>query len=118
MDPAIFYPDSNVNGDLARSLCAACPVATQCREAGQYEEYGIWGGIDATTRRRARRPPEPAPTSTNPRCGTLAGYARHSRRYEQACRACLDAKSAYTMERARARRASTAVPQSASKVAS
>jgi|18_taG_2_1085343.scaffolds.fasta_scaffold296250_2 hypothetical protein len=30
--------------DLALSFCVRCPVAEACGEAGEGEQYGVWGG--------------------------------------------------------------------------
>lgn len=39
----------------ARALCAGCPVAEPCREAGMGEKFGLWGGLAEHERRTARR---------------------------------------------------------------
>lgn len=36
--------------EIARRLCTGCPVINQCREAGQGERFGVWGGRDRTPR--------------------------------------------------------------------
>lgn len=38
---------------LAKSVCAKCPVITECRTLGMEEEEGIWGGT-LPDERRAR----------------------------------------------------------------
>lgn len=39
---------------MARKVCAACPVATTCREfARTHHEYGLWGGESEDQRHRA-----------------------------------------------------------------
>ncbi len=40
---------------LAKAICAACPAAEQCRDAGQVEQYGIWGGEGTRARERRRK---------------------------------------------------------------
>lgn len=30
--------------ELGKLVCEHCPVQDECREAGAYEEYGMWGG--------------------------------------------------------------------------
>lgn len=42
---------------LARRLCRACPVATDCLEYAlrHDERYGIWGGLDPVERAALRR---------------------------------------------------------------
>jgi WhiB family redox-sensing transcriptional regulator len=39
----------------AKAICATCPVIKECAAYGQNEQYGIWGGTTAKSRRRARR---------------------------------------------------------------
>jgi WhiB family redox-sensing transcriptional regulator len=38
---------------LAKKLCASCPVREDCLEAalGRHESYGIWGGLNELERR-------------------------------------------------------------------
>ena len=40
----------------AARLCADCPAITECREAGQAEGFGIWGGIDRTPTKTSAQP--------------------------------------------------------------
>jgi len=57
-DPAIFYPDSSDFGTLKAALkyCASCPVVEPCAAYGvRFEVYGVWGGMSARQRERARR---------------------------------------------------------------
>jgi hypothetical protein len=37
--------------DIARTYCARCPVAAECRDAGAHEHYGMWGGLTPAERR-------------------------------------------------------------------
>jgi WhiB family redox-sensing transcriptional regulator len=40
----------------AKKICMSCPVKTQClAHAMRHDEYGVWGGLTANERRRARR---------------------------------------------------------------
>lgn len=48
-----FFEDHGHNV-AAKSVCQGCPVIMQCRVAGMLEEYGVFGGLDATDRRRIR----------------------------------------------------------------
>ncbi len=47
MDPDVFFPAFGNGGHEAKQVCARCPVATQCAEAGASEEFGVWGGQSA-----------------------------------------------------------------------
>jgi hypothetical protein len=52
MDTNIFFPERGdmVTLDKALEICNQCKVKTQCREYGEPERVGVWGG--ASTRRR------------------------------------------------------------------
>ena len=39
----------------AKAVCAACPVRQACAEAGLYERFGVWGGLDEDECRALRR---------------------------------------------------------------
>lgn len=40
--------------EQAKAICATCPVIEECREYGQGERYGVWGGL--TPKERGHRP--------------------------------------------------------------
>lgn len=46
VDPDSMFPDpSDRDGILrARAVCNRCKVGTDCEEAAQDEEYGVWNG--------------------------------------------------------------------------
>jgi len=107
-----FYPEgAEINPD-ALYLCETCPVRNECRDYGVvYEEWGIWGGLTASQRRRVRKEhnillsqsvkPRKAPYHDN--CGTNAGYHNLYRHYERfpneeriRCQYCYLAHSEYT----------------------
>ncbi|MBZ2197254.1 WhiB family transcriptional regulator [Ruania sp. N2-46] len=49
----LWFPERGEGGiDAAVAICRTCPVMEQCREAGQGERFGIWGGITANARTR------------------------------------------------------------------
>ncbi len=50
MDPAIFFPDLGNHNHAAKRVCAGCPVATRCAQAGATEEFGVWGGLNPAER--------------------------------------------------------------------
>ncbi len=57
-DPALFYPERGVQPEetaRAKRICAGCPVAGECEEAGMSEKHGIWGGLVVTDRNELRR---------------------------------------------------------------
>ena len=86
VDPEIFFPEDGVskligwsNDNLpgrvlqAKALCESCPVMDECREYGLDEEYGIWGGLTSTERRKLGRgqgrvtlPPATSPSTELP----------------------------------------------------
>lgn len=56
MDTNIFFPERGDNAavELAKSVCNQCAVRDQCREYGDMERYGFWGGVSVRKRSRAR----------------------------------------------------------------
>ena len=57
LDPDIFYPVSEDDGDEARAICASCSVREACLEyaLAARERDGIWGGASERERRRMIR---------------------------------------------------------------
>lgn len=47
---------------VAARACADCPVLTACAAVGEFEDSGVWGGLDReqTEQRRRRSRPRPA----------------------------------------------------------
>ncbi len=98
-----FYPPEGQSATAeARAACAACPVRGECLEhAVAHEDHGYWAGTSARERRRMRRergvkldtPALPA-TLIAAGHGTVAGYERHRRIGEEACRSCRAANAA------------------------
>lgn len=56
-DPAVFFPSDGVGVEVARRICAECPVQAECLEyALSFRiEHGIWGGASERERRRILR---------------------------------------------------------------
>ncbi|MFE9500826.1 WhiB family transcriptional regulator [Streptomyces collinus] len=60
VDPAIFYPPNRKGApgfdriNAAKKICHMCTVSEQCLAVAlkQDEQYGIWGGLTASERRR------------------------------------------------------------------
>jgi len=54
----LFFPDDDnydtPNTNIARMLCARCPIRLECRMKGDKEDWGIWGGLTPDERKRAR----------------------------------------------------------------
>jgi WhiB family redox-sensing transcriptional regulator len=65
--PARFFPSDGVGVEIARRICATCPVKERCLEYAltQRIDHGVWGGCSERERRRIlkRRPPAPAATA-------------------------------------------------------
>lgn len=38
--------------EIAKMVCEQCPVQDQCRELGEEEEFGVWGGWSPKDRKR------------------------------------------------------------------
>ena len=74
--PSTFFPSDGVGVDIARRICADCPVQSPCLEYAleNHIDHGVWGGCSERERRRilkrrratatseAQPTPEPAPT--------------------------------------------------------
>jgi WhiB family redox-sensing transcriptional regulator len=65
--PTTFFPSDGVGVEVARRICAACPVQEQCLEYALVEriDHGVWGGTSERERRRIlkqRRREAPAAT--------------------------------------------------------
>ena len=45
-DPELFFSEKQAEVDIAKSLCGACPVRSQCLDAAlsRQEPCGVWGG--------------------------------------------------------------------------
>jgi len=109
-----FYPEGPEVVPEALFLCENCPVKDECRDYGVvYEEWGIWGGLTASQRRRVRKEfgillsqsvtLRKAPYHAN--CGTNAGYHGLMRYYDShpydkkiKCDYCLLAHKEYNRE--------------------
>ena len=57
LDPDIFYPLDDDEGDEAKVVCDVCPVREACLEhaLGYREKEGVWGGATERERRRIIR---------------------------------------------------------------
>lgn len=53
-DPELFFPTDAFGADVARQICAMCPVRAECLEyaLSTNQWYGVWAG--KTTRERAK----------------------------------------------------------------
>lgn len=53
----LWFPDKSERHvvDRAKKICATCPVAAMCLEAGIDEQYGVWGGTSPEERKKLRR---------------------------------------------------------------
>ena len=52
--PSLFFPSDGVGVEIARRICAQCPVKETCREYALAEriDHGVWGGCSERERRR------------------------------------------------------------------
>ncbi|MEY2462787.1 MAG: WhiB family transcriptional regulator, redox-sensing transcriptional regulator [Acidimicrobiaceae bacterium] len=67
--PSTFFPSDGVGVDVARRICADCPVKSPCLEYAleNHIDHGVWGGCSERERRRIlkrRRTIERTPTPT------------------------------------------------------
>ncbi len=52
--PAVFFPSDGVGVEIAKKICATCPVQERCLEyaLAQRIDHGVWGGASERQRRR------------------------------------------------------------------
>lgn len=52
--PARFFPSDGVGVEVARRICATCPVKEACLEHALVNriDHGVWGGASERERRR------------------------------------------------------------------
>lgn len=52
--PTRFFPSDGVGVDVARRICATCPVQSPCLEYALVNriDHGVWGGASERERRR------------------------------------------------------------------
>jgi WhiB family redox-sensing transcriptional regulator len=55
--PAVFFPNDGVGVEVARRICADCPVKSPCLEYALRSriDHGVWGGTSERERRRIAR---------------------------------------------------------------
>ena len=55
--PSVFFPSDGVGVEVARKLCATCPVKEPCLEYALRNriDHGVWGGTSERERRRILR---------------------------------------------------------------
>jgi WhiB family redox-sensing transcriptional regulator len=62
-DTSLWFPERGDpdNGRIAKKICGSCPVSAECLadalSFGAQGTLGIWGGLSAPQRRRARPTP-------------------------------------------------------------
>lgn len=55
--PATFFPSDGVGVEVARRICATCPMQSPCLEYALRNkiDHGVWGGASERERRRIAR---------------------------------------------------------------
>jgi WhiB family redox-sensing transcriptional regulator len=55
--PSLFFPNDGVGVEIARRVCAECPVRSPCLEyaLANHIDHGVWGGASERERRRIAR---------------------------------------------------------------
>ena len=55
--PSMFFPSDGVGVEVARRVCATCPVKSPCLEYALRNriDHGVWGGTSERERRRILR---------------------------------------------------------------
>lgn len=54
MGPELFFSPEEDLAAAARAVCRICPVAIECRDFGEREPVGIWGGEERRPVKRRR----------------------------------------------------------------
>ena len=56
-DPEEFFAEKGGTTKIAKQICGACEVRTQClsHALANDERYGVWGGLSERERRRLKR---------------------------------------------------------------
>jgi WhiB family redox-sensing transcriptional regulator len=57
MDPSVFFPSDGMGVQIARRVCAECPMKAPCLEYAldNRVDHGVWGGTSERERRRILR---------------------------------------------------------------
>lgn len=57
VDPEVFHPAPEEDGDEAKAICSLCAVREPCLEyaIATREKFGVWGGRNERERRREIR---------------------------------------------------------------
>ena len=55
--PSLFFPSDGVGVEIAKQVCATCPVKAPCLEYALRSriDHGVWGGASERERRRLLR---------------------------------------------------------------
>ena len=55
--PATFFPNDGVGVEVAKRICATCPVSERCLDYALENriDHGVWGGASERERRRILR---------------------------------------------------------------
>jgi WhiB family redox-sensing transcriptional regulator len=54
LSPTTFFPSDGVGVEVAKRICATCPVIDTCLEYAleNHIDHGVWGGTSERQRRR------------------------------------------------------------------
>ena len=68
--PSTFFPSDGVGVEVARRICATCPVKAPCLEYALRNgvDHGVWGGASERERRRIARQRRLARAASGPAC--------------------------------------------------
>jgi WhiB family redox-sensing transcriptional regulator len=67
--PSRFFPSDGAGVEVARKICAECPVKEPCLEYAleQRIDHGVWGGCSERERRRILKGRRGVPSADLPR---------------------------------------------------
>ena len=65
VDPDQFFPERGASPRDALAVCRSCPVRWECLQYAldNDEQFGVWGGLSETDRRRVKRGELPVPSA-------------------------------------------------------
>ena len=47
-DPELWFAEDDISKARAKAMCSTCPLQAPCKELGQGNTDGIWGGVEAS----------------------------------------------------------------------
>ena len=99
VDPTLWFPEKGESNTAAKKICHRCDIEAACLTIAlaDPELEGVWGGTSHRERQTMRAL---ATHRVRPiKHGTPSGYRTHTRRGEDICELCRDARAAARQHR-------------------